>query len=101
MVGCKADKQSDELLSELLPFVSRVYVTLPPVDDAVPVEKLAQKVRNSGIVTSEYPDPIVAIQAALEHRSTDETILVAGSLFLVAVVREFLLADVASLAIAG
>ncbi len=101
VVGCKADKQSDELLSELLPFVSRVYVTLPPVDDAVPVEKLAQKVRNSGIVTSEYPDPIVAIQAALEHRSMEEIILVAGSLFLVAVVREFLLPDVASLAIAG
>ncbi|MCK5826017.1 MAG: bifunctional folylpolyglutamate synthase/dihydrofolate synthase, partial [Desulfuromusa sp.] len=94
VVGCKADKQSDELLSELLPFVSRAYVTRPPVDDVVPLEKMAQRIRESGIVVDEYSDPLMAIQAALENRSAEDTVLVAGSLFLVAVVREFLLPDV-------
>jgi dihydrofolate synthase/folylpolyglutamate synthase len=97
VIGCKADKQSDELLSELLPFVSRAYVTCPPVDDAVPIEKMAQKIRESGIVVAEYSDPIMAVQAALENRSAEDTILVAGSLFLVAAIREFLLPDVALL----
>ena len=101
VVGCKADKQSDELLSELLPFVSRVYVTRPPVDDAVPLEKMAQRIRESGIVADEYSDPIMAVQAALENRSVEDTILVAGSLFLVAVVREFLLPDINLLNIAS
>ncbi len=94
VIGCKADKQSDELLSELLPFVERAYVTCPPVDDAVPMEKIAQKIRESGIVTAEHSDPIIAVQTALENRSPEDTVLVAGSLFLVAVVREFLLPDV-------
>ena len=97
VVGCKADKQSDELLAALLPFVGRAYVTCPPVDEAVPMEKMAQKVRESGIVVDEYADPVIAVQAALQNRSAEDTILVAGSLFLVAVVREFLLPDVSLL----
>ena len=101
IVGCKADKQSDELLSELLPFVSRAYVTRPPVDDAVPLEKMAQRFHESGIVVDEYSDPLMAIQAAMENRSAEDTILVAGSLFLVAVVREFLLPDVTLLDISS
>ncbi len=101
IVGCKADKQASELLSELLPFVRCVYVTQPPVDEAVPLEKLAQKVCKSGIVASEYADPIDAVRAALENRSAKEPILVAGSLFLVAAVREFLLSDSTLLAISA
>jgi len=91
VVGCKADKEADELLSELLPFASNVYVTQPPVDRAVSMEKLVQQAHESGILACGYADPVVAIQAALEKRSPGETILVAGSLFLVAAVREFLL----------
>ena len=99
VIGCKADKQTDEILSELLPFVSCVYVTQPPIDEAAPVEKLVQQVRESGILVSEYVDPIVAINTALKYRSPGDIILVAGSLFLVAAIREFLLPEVDSLAI--
>ena len=99
VVGCKVDKQSSDLLSELLPFVGYVYATSPPVDEAVPAEELVQQARESGVVASEYPDPIMAIQAALEHRSAADTILVAGSLFLVAAIREFVLPEVVPLPI--
>ena len=99
IVGCKADKQWDELLSELLPFARCVYVTQPPVDEAAPVEKMVQQVRESGILVREYIDPIAATEAALENRSPEDTILVAGSLFLVATIREFLLPEVDLLAI--
>ncbi|MDA3901876.1 MAG: bifunctional folylpolyglutamate synthase/dihydrofolate synthase [Desulfuromusa sp.] len=99
VIGCKADKQSTELLSELLPFVGRVYATQPPVAEAVTAGKLMRQAHEAGIVASEHIDPVMAIEAALENRSAEETVLVAGSLFLVAAIREFLLPDVASLAI--
>ena len=99
VVGCKADKQSRELLSELLPFVSRVYATCPPVDEAVPTGKLVQQAQESGIPATEYVDPIAAITAALKNRSPKSPVLVAGSLFLVAAVREFLLPKTDLLAI--
>jgi dihydrofolate synthase/folylpolyglutamate synthase len=101
VIGCKADKQVNELLSELLPFVAQAYVTCPPVDTAVTTDVIAQKIRVAGIIATEYADPLVAIQAALENRPTGGTILVAGSLFLVATVREFLLPDVSLLDITG
>jgi len=101
VVGCKVDKQAAELLSELLPFVCYVYATQPPVDAAVPVEKLVQQAHESGVLARGYVDPVVAIQAALEKRAPEETILVAGSLFLVAAIREFLLPTVDLLKISG
>ncbi|MDX2480180.1 MAG: folylpolyglutamate synthase/dihydrofolate synthase family protein [Desulfuromusa sp.] len=101
VIGCKADKQASELLSALLPFVCRVYATQPPSVEAVPAGKLMRQAHGAGIVASEHIDPVMAIEAALENRSAEETVLVAGSLFLVAAVRESLLPDVASLAISS
>lgn len=89
--GCKVDKQAEILLSRLLPFVQRLYVTSPPVDEAVAPEKLVQLGQKSGILADSYADPADALQAALSNRTAGETILVAGSLFLVAAVRASLL----------
>ncbi len=91
VVGCKADKQAAELLGELLPFAACVYVTQPPFHPAVPVDILMQEVESSGGTGFAYPEPVDAIKAALDNRQSGETILVAGSLFLVASIREFLL----------
>lgn len=91
VIGVKADKQSEQLLQELLPFVSNLYATRPPVDAAVAPENLVQQALKSGILAAEYADPQAALAAALQTRRAGETLLVAGSLFLVAVVRELLL----------
>ena len=99
IVGCKADKQSNELVAELLPFVSCVYATEPPVDAVAPVAGIVQQVRESGISVSGYVDPVAALQAALKNRAAEDIILVAGSLFLVAEIRDFLLSGVDSLPI--
>ena len=99
VVGCKADKQANELLSELLPFAEHVYATCPPVDAAVPVEELVDFVHGWGGRASGYANSVVAVQAALEGRSPGETVLVVGSLFLVAEIREHLLKNVDTLAI--
>ena len=93
VVGCKADKQAELLLGQLLPFVQCLYATSPPVDEAVSVEKLVQLGQKSGILAESYAEPLVAMNAARENRLPGETILVAGSLFLVAAVREILLPE--------
>ncbi len=93
VVGCKADKQAELLLAQLLPFVQCLYATPPPVDEAVSVEKLVQLGQKSGILADSYVEPLAALNAARENRLPGETILVAGSLFLVAAVREILLPE--------
>jgi len=93
LIGIKADKQGEELLQQLLPFVTRLYATRPPVDQAIDPEKLVQQAQKSGILAAEYADPQAALAAALQNRRPDEPLLVAGSLFLVAAVRELLLPE--------
>jgi len=91
IVGLKADKQAEELLTPLLPFVGRLYATRPPVDASIEPEKLVQLAEKSGILAATYDDAQAALSAANEARSADQTLLVAGSLFLVAALREELL----------
>ncbi len=97
--GCKADKQSTELLGNLLPFVTHVYVTEPPFHPAVSADVLLQQVRDAGVAGETFLDPVVALQTAIRERQAGDVILVAGSLLLVAVAREFLLPEVDSLSI--
>jgi dihydrofolate synthase/folylpolyglutamate synthase len=99
VVGCKADKQAELLLTQLLPFVQYLYATSPPVDEAVSVEKLVQLGQKSGILANSYAEPLDAMNAARANRSPGETILVAGSLFLIAAVRELLLPEPWNLAL--
>lgn len=91
LVGLKADKQPETLLAPLLPFVGRLYATKPPVDEAIDPEKLVQLAAKSSILSAAYADPQAALTAALEERRPGQLLLVAGSLFLVAAVREKLL----------
>ncbi|MCW9049469.1 MAG: bifunctional folylpolyglutamate synthase/dihydrofolate synthase [Deltaproteobacteria bacterium] len=93
VIGCKADKTFTELLLSLLPFASQVYATSPPVDEAVAPEKLVQLAQESGILASPYVDPATALKAALENCRPGSCVLVTGSLFLVAAVRELLLPE--------
>ncbi|NOY14397.1 MAG: bifunctional folylpolyglutamate synthase/dihydrofolate synthase [Deltaproteobacteria bacterium] len=91
LVGLKADKPAETLLAPLLPFVERLYAVRPPVDEAVAPGKLVQLAAKSGILAAEYTELPAALAAARKNRSPDQVLLVAGSLFLVAAVRERLL----------
>jgi len=91
IVGLKADKQAEQLLAPLLPFVARLYATRPPADASIAPEKLVQLAEKSGILATSYDDPRAALRAAEAARKTDQTLLVAGSLFLVAALREDIL----------
>jgi dihydrofolate synthase/folylpolyglutamate synthase len=88
IVGCKADKDYAALLSVLLPCCGRVYAVPAPVDAAVSTEKLVQLALRAGLHATAYDRPATALAAAQEERGPEETLVVAGSLFLVAALRE-------------
>lgn len=91
VVGLKGDKRPADLLQPLLPLVSALYCTVPPVDTAVPPGQLVALGVAAGLPAASYPDTEAALAAALAARQPGDVVLVAGSLFLVAAAREALL----------
>lgn len=99
VVGVKGDKDYREILRLVLPWVSRLYCTVPPVEDAVAPATLAAA---SGLLSAQlFFSCQEALARALRERGPDEIVLVAGSLFLVAAAREFLLHNESSISAPG
>ncbi|MFO7767282.1 MAG: folylpolyglutamate synthase/dihydrofolate synthase family protein [Pelovirga sp.] len=88
--GCKADKQVLPMLDLLLPFCKSVHAVCPPVEDAAEPSLLCARAAERGIVARAYDAPVAALQAVRRSRSEQEPVVVAGSLFLVAAIREHL-----------
>ena len=93
VVGIKADKDAAELLAPLLPRARALYCTRPPVDAAVEPEHLAGLAHAAGCPAGIFADPAAALAAALTDRQEGEVVLVAGSLFLVAAARDYLMSQ--------
>ena len=91
VVGVKADKAIDDLLAPLLPYAAALYCTRPPVDAAHDPAAIAALGLKAGLATQSFAEPEAALRAALAERRPGEVILVAGSLFLVAAARNWLL----------
>jgi dihydrofolate synthase/folylpolyglutamate synthase len=64
---------------------------VPAAESAVPAEELRRRGEATGLTVSVHATPAAAVAAALADRRGDEIVLVAGSLFLVAAAREYLL----------
>lgn len=90
VVGLKGDKEAAAILSPLLPWVTELYCTSPPVEEAVPPETLARLGRDAERPTRVFASCAEALAAALKEQRPGEIVLVAGSLFLVAAAREYL-----------
>jgi len=91
VVAVKGDKRPSEILAPLLPQVAALYCTVPAVEPAVPPEELQQLGVAAGVPSSCYATPAAALSAALSDRGAGEIVLVAGSLFLVAAAREYMM----------
>jgi dihydrofolate synthase/folylpolyglutamate synthase len=91
VVALKEDKRPDDILGPLLPLVSALYCTVPAAESAVPAEELRRRGEAAGLTASVHATPAAAVAAALADRRGSEIVLVAGSLFLVAAAREYLL----------
>jgi dihydrofolate synthase/folylpolyglutamate synthase len=93
VVGCKGDKHWQELLDILCPFVTTLYAVRPPVDSSVDPQQIVAQAIDSGVLAQACLSPAEAIETAIKQRNVDEIVVVAGSLFLVAAVREYLLPE--------
>jgi dihydrofolate synthase/folylpolyglutamate synthase len=91
VVGLKGDKWPEDILGPLLPLVKALYCTVPAAETAVPPEELRRRGAAAGLAGSVHATPAAALTAALADRRGNEIVLVAGSLFLVAAAREYLL----------
>ncbi|MEZ4484898.1 MAG: hypothetical protein R2864_09990 [Syntrophotaleaceae bacterium] len=91
VVGAKANKDIAQILRPLLPLVDSLYCTEPPVEEAVPAHHIARLATDAGVAAQCFDGPATALAAALADRQSGEIVLVAGSLFLVAAARDYLM----------
>jgi len=91
VVGLKGNKRAEEVLRPVLPFASALYGAPPPVEEPFAPDELVRMALESGVPAAGFPSPAAALEAAIRERRKGEIVLVAGSLFLVASVREILL----------
>ncbi len=93
IVGVKADKNINEILAPILPHVAAVYCVEPPVEEAVPAAELQTSAAQSGSTAKTFASVADAYQKARQAAGRDGVVLTAGSLFLVAAVRELILQE--------
>ncbi len=91
VVGCKEDKDWRQLLKPLLPFCRALYATKPPVDVAADPQAMAAYASAEALSAQVCECPAEAVDQAVAESDSGEIVVVAGSLFLVAAVREHLL----------
>lgn len=91
VAGFKGDKNYRGLLAEIVPLTRKVYACEPPSETAVDRAELVACVRSSGLPALGFASVDDALAAALREKRPGEIVLVAGSLFLVAAARTWLL----------
>lgn len=89
--GFKVDKDVAAILAVLLPVTQMFYAVDPPVEEPYPADVLEKQVVSCGKQVQIYPDIASALIAARQDCLPGEIVVVAGSLFLVAACREYLL----------
>jgi dihydrofolate synthase / folylpolyglutamate synthase len=90
IIGILADKPFAAILGNLLPACSRVILTSPGIDRALPVESLYPIATAIMADVQKIPDVSRAIAFAVQNVQPDEVICVAGSLYVVGEAKAFL-----------
>ena len=85
--GAMQDKAIDEMLDALAPVATAIVCTTAPNPRAAPAEDLARRSARLGVPVRVAADPITAVQHACASR---QTVVVAGSIFLIGPVRAWL-----------
>lgn len=91
--GFKADKDMTALVTALLPLLSKGYCVAPPVEVACPPADVEVFLATQGVAAQCYESVDSALSHALAECGKDEVVVVAGSLFLVAACREWLMTN--------
>ena len=92
VLGILKDKDAAQMLGFLLPLSHEVLVAVPPIFRGADPENIASKVRQiSPLPVEKFSQVENALVKALERASTEDMILVCGSLYMVAEARKYLL----------
>ena len=83
IIGFVNDKDVSHIL-EMMPKTARYYLTNAQVERAMPVAQLAEIATECGLVGEQFPSVEDAYNAALANASTEDTIFIGGSTFIVA-----------------
>jgi len=76
------DKEIERILEALLPLAQLVLATQSTNPRVLPVEELAAAVKRWGSPVEVEPDPIRAVWKALQKATSDQLVVVTGSLYL-------------------
>lgn len=89
VLGILDDKEKAAMAASLVPLASTVVVTRPPGSRAGGWREPARILRDLGAAVVEKEDPLDALNRARSLAGPDGTVVVAGSLYLVGVLRAF------------
>jgi dihydrofolate synthase/folylpolyglutamate synthase len=90
IIGILEDKPYAAILENLLPACSRVILTSPKIDRALPVDSLYPIAAAITADVQKIPDVSRAVAFAVQNARPDEVICVAGSLYVVGEAKAFL-----------
>jgi dihydrofolate synthase/folylpolyglutamate synthase len=90
IIGILEDKPYAAILENLLPACTRVILTRPGIDRALPVDTLYPIAAAIMADVQKIPDVSSAIAAAVQNAMPDEVICVAGSLYVVGEAKAYL-----------
>jgi dihydrofolate synthase / folylpolyglutamate synthase len=91
VVGLKGDKPVAEILAPVLPWVAHLHAVPLPIEDFRPPEQIVACGLAGGVPGTAYSSCAEGLRMALAKRQRGDVVLVAGSLFLVAAARDYLL----------
>lgn len=91
IVGLKADKNSEEIFAPIVPHAAAIYCVEPPVEEAMPLQVLQSVAERQQCPSAAFASVAEALRKARAAAGDKAIVLVAGSLFLVAAVREIVL----------
>ena len=90
LVGLSRGRSPDEVLKPLAGIATTMYAVPVPAGGSVDPADLTSWAESCGITCREYDSPEAGLDAAMAERREGEPLVVCGSLFLIAVVREIL-----------
>lgn len=90
--GCAQDKDSPQILKQLLPLTNQLYLTrfLMPFRKTADLKNLNQLTKKikPNIKIQSFIDPFLALEKALKETKKDEVLLITGSFFLAGELRK-------------
>jgi dihydrofolate synthase/folylpolyglutamate synthase len=89
--GVMKDKDVTSILEPLIPLASKLFAVSPSLDRAMPADELASIIRSMGSSCTVAGGVEDGVRMALADSSSDDLVLVCGSLFTVGEARGFLL----------